>query len=246
MHEWQGETLKAITFPLVVKEDAATIWHRITGEFPDNAVKKGLQPPLLSIAAGDWRGFTLNIVLQPGRVEANITMVDPNPQGPEPVPPIPVSRLSEAYAVIQDVAQAIVEDQPYTRLGAASQLVIPVKNAAEGIAILNDELHDVFRRSDDSVLYQTNLRKVLLALPGRSMNRLCKWGVVTVGSIGLAVRGDQIAAMPKETSITLAYWHLDMNTVPLEEPIGQAQVRTLFKELWVEEERVRAGGIDVL
>lgn len=244
---WQGEILKAITFPVTVTRDAPAIWAALTGSSPDNSARRGLPPPLLSTAVGLWRDFQLTVLVQSNRIEANITAVDPNPGQPVPIPPIPSEHLDQAMAVIREVADALTRDAPMHRVGAAVQFVRPTESYKAGIALLNREIDDLFPLIATDALYQLNVRKPLISCPGE-INRLCKWGVATVGPVSIAIdQGGNVSRVPTgEVAATFSFLHLDINNVPFTEPASLEVIRSVGRELWDEVAKIRDGGFDAL
>lgn len=244
---WQGEILKAITFPVTVTRDAPAIYESLTGASPENSTRRGLPLPLLSTASGLWRDLQLTVLVQSSRIEANITAVDPNPGTPVPIPPIPSENLEQALATIRDAAGALCFDAPMQRIGAAAQFVRPAESYERGIAFLNKEIDDLFPPAATDALYQLNIRKPLTSNVGE-MNRLCKWGVATVGALGITIdQGGNVSRVPMgDDAPIFSFLHLDINNVPFTEPTPQAITRSVTDELWSEVERLHAGGFNVL
>lgn len=244
---WQGEILKAITFPVTVTRDAPQIWEAVTGARPDNSAKRGLPPPLLSTASGVWRDFQLNVFVQSNRIEANITALDPNPNKPIPIPPIPEEDFEKALMIVRELAVALTADAPLLRMGAAAQLVRRVETYEAGVKQLNAELDGVFPSQATDAVHQFNVRRPLSAGAGE-MNRLCKWGVSTVGTLGVTIdQTGNVSRVPMEDdAATYSFLHLDINNVPFTVPASANDCARVARELWDEVVAIRDGGIDVL
>lgn len=246
--QWQGEVLKSIIFPVSLPRDAGELWREIAGEMPDNSQRRGLPPPLLSTASGIWKGFTLNVIAQQGRVEANLTAVDPSPAGPAPIPPIPTSKIVVAINLIREAAAKLLTGQPSVRFAAATQYVQRVESVGDGVKVLNAELKNIFPSVAESPLFQVNVRKPLTKPIAGEMNRLCKWGVASIGNVAITLdqRGNVVGGMSPDQVSHFAFAHYDINNKPFDRPLTDAEAATLTELLWKEEALLREGGFGAL
>jgi hypothetical protein len=241
---WQGEILKCILFPVLVNKDASTIWTAIAGGSPDNFQKRGLPPPMLSVAQGVWRDVQMNVFVQSNRVEVNVTRVDESPDKPTPIPPIAAADLETKIALMREIAlSAATEVGALRRIAAVSQLVQEVPSVEDGVTLLNRELSGIFPPNCTDPLYQINVRRPFKS-SSAEMNRFCKWGVSVVGAVGVTVdQSGGLSRFQSEETKTYAFLHIDTNTVPSETAmIEAAAARILSKELWDEERNIREKG----
>lgn len=245
---WQGEVFKSIFFPAGPPKPAGEIWQLATGALPENVQNKGLPPPLLSTASGDWNGWQIAIGVQPNRIEINLTNVDPAPSSPAPIPPIPLDRVDNAIAALRQITDIVAKDMPITRFGAAGQFVQPAPSLEAAVAIINANLASIFPDDADSILYQLNRRTDLRAVDGSVMNRLCKWGVAVLNTLGIAVdqSGNVVKVPGVGEPVHYAYLHLDMNNNPFDQPIAGAEMKSMIDELWSEVIKIRDGGRNAL
>jgi hypothetical protein len=231
---WQGEVVKTIVFPKGEVPAADRVWEIATaGSTPDTVQRRvggaGGIVPGMSMAAGSWDGYQLTIAVQPGRIEAGLTSLDPDPTGPTPLPMM--ADVPAALSAIRTVEGRILVDHATLRLGAIAQLVEQVDTPSAAIARLNTNIgHDLFPATAKDCLLQLNLRT---SYAGGEVNRLCKWGAMTltpafivVDATGVQNRTDPLGQRE------VAFLHLDVNNVPVDEPMSRSQAATLSEFFW--------------
>lgn len=238
---WAGEVLRIVFWPATAGQDAPELFQLIAGQSADNTQKKGLALPVLSLAAGEWRGFALTVAVQVGRFEAALTMVDPEPTAPTLVPHIPRELLSEAIDAMRILTEKLSDIGPANRLAAHMQLVEALDTVEAGTAFLNAELGNIFPAEADHIQYQLNVRR---AVDDLSINRIAKWGVITVSTMQVALDagGSNVLAPVKGEERHLTFLHLDINNVPQESPMAPAAEKALGKVLWDEADKIMKGG----
>jgi hypothetical protein len=238
---WSGEILKAVFFPVEDGKDAATIWNDLTGQEPDEVVKKSL--PRFSTAVGAWREFALIVAQQPTRVEAAIRCIDPNPGEPIPIPNIAPDSLDAAIALAQELGQGLHRDRPAKRFAAQVQLVVPVQSLSEAVALLNTQLDDIFPLGTEDALFQINVRRPMQAVQC-PLNRLMKWGTAALAETNVLVSpsGAVVAQQPEQERRLFAFMHLDVNNKPLDAPTTAAEATEIVDEIWTEIRKLASGG----
>lgn len=244
--EWSGELLKAIIFPKDDKLDAATIWREVTGQEPDDIVKKTLPPH--SVAAGTWREYALIVTAQAGRIEAALRCVDPDPTGPTPIPEIPPASMDAAFELIRDAADGLQRGRPSVRFAFQAQLVRKVDDTVSGVAVLNELLDGIFPEDTENALYQINVRRAFTANGEMEMNRLMKWGVaaLTDRNILIDAKSGAVVEQGELGKRTYAYLHLDINNRPLDDTPSESETSRILDELWTETKKLGLEGKNAL
>jgi hypothetical protein len=244
---WDAEAIKVLVFSQLPLPDAPEVWEQIVGTYPDNAQKKGLPAPFLSTASGTWKDYALNVIIQAGRIEVNITGVDPDPSGPVPVPPIPFEKIDGAVDEMRSVASWLHKGLSATRFAAASQLVKDVNDEAAAVQILNDEVKGIKLPADsDSIIFQLNKKKQFGS--DVTINRLLKFGTARLSTIavGFNPNAGRIVPLPTQEQGIRAYMHIDVNNRPLDRPLSDEDSAKLVDHLWSEEAVLRRGGWNAL
>lgn len=243
---WQGEVLKAVIFPASGEFDAADLWKAVTGTDAPNVQRSQLPPQLRSVATGAWGDeLFFQLAVQVGRIEAVITAIDPTPNEPTPLPDLSPEGLERALVAVAKVGEVLADRVPAQRLAAHAQVVQDVESEQAGTALLNAMLGDVFPVSTTTQLYQINSPRALNT-PASHINRLVKWGCLTLKQVTVAVAGGGVAQNTADKQRTLVFMHLDINTVQSTSPLPREQTAAITAELWGEARRVISGGRNAL
>lgn len=243
---WQGEVFKAVIFPSSGEFDAGSLWTDIVGSTPPNTQKTGLPPQFHSLASGNWDEVLLQVVVQVGRIEAALTAIDPAPTEPTPMPTLPGEQIEKVIALARRAAGVFSKRMPTQRIAAHLQFVEDVTSEREATERLNALLGDVFTPSTTGQLYQINAAKPLDAIQGGKMNRLVKWGAVSLTQVTVAVTGGVASQGPSGQPRDLVFMHLDINNALVGSPMTQLQAEILTEELWDEATRIFKEGPNVL
>lgn len=241
---WDIELARVMIFTDDQTHDAADLWHKVTGAFPDSMSRRGLPPPQLSIASGLYKDLNVVIAVQIGRIEMAIGPVD-NSNGSKP-PPMIASRDADAFIkTARELSGTLVALVPGIRFAVHSQLAKETRSEADGVELLNGFLGNVFPKNADSVNFQFNIRE-----PHErhelSLNRLCKWGVVQMVFFGLSVDGSNRISSQGTAPSYRAFLHLDINNPGSKNPLSPEEAKELLARLWEQESAIRARGRDAL
>lgn len=244
---WQGELFKAVSFPSSGDYDAADLWAKITKTQAPNVQRSQLPPPVRSVAAGAWGASTfLQVIVQVGRIEAVVTAIDPTPNEPTPIPPLPPAAIDDAISKAREAAQLLARDVTMQRVAAHLQFVDDTASGEAATAQLNSIVGGVFGSDTTDQLFQFNARKQSKSVPSMQVNRLVKWGSVSLKQVTVAVTGGSLTSQGSDQTRDVLFMHFDLNNVPLASPMTKEQSGKLTEELWDEAIRIYRDGPSAL
>lgn len=194
--EWQVQSARVTTFFLGGENpDPSGFWDRVVGTDPDEEHKFASSGQFHQIGIfGEWQ---LQLSIQPERLDWTISIPVRSKDSQDILDASLSGRpLDSAFDVINDLGVKWMEICPATRrLALGAVLVQPVEDRKSGYSRLSEYLRGVEIDAVNStdLNYQINRPRQSNVLPGLTLNRLSKWGVVVAGLLRMAVTpGDRI------------------------------------------------------
>lgn len=230
--DWQANNVRIVLFTTSPStEQAGPAWVKLAGgRFPD-AIQPN--PPMGTVAAGDYEGLWLVVAPLPGRIQIEITG-KPRQEGP----PLPISDIRGAIDTLCSLVPKL-EVAGINRLAVAVEAVRSVRNGMESVEALRAELPFLQLAPDaEDVIFQVNSPRRLKER-GLKMNRLCKWQTLLqqlyyfeMAAGTPLIPGQAPGGAGKIVSETHQFGlSVDVNTHPTGEAISQKKVPAVLAEL---------------
>ena len=196
---------------------------------------------------GMLNGNHLTMVSQTKRIDWTL---DPARQGsleptvPPELPAIgPVScDTLEPFATI--VRKWLIQCPPVNRLAFGAILVMPVANAQKGCEELQKHLHYIQMNPQNTTdfIYQINRPKESAIDSGVRINRLCRWSVSQIGTVGVEVDLTTLNASAAMEGQYVCKLDLDINTAVLNNVVSGDNAYEIFQELVAHGQEIAAKG----
>jgi hypothetical protein len=204
--EWEAESLRLTAFLSPSAEiDQQDWWRTIVGELPDRKTSErstGIQQE-----EGNFGGGKLSLMVQPTRIDWQLTPMD--------IPPLGFPKLgpwSDSLKEFHDLMLSWIKTAPLVqRLAFGAVFLLPVADFQAGNEKLSTYLHFDLDKDCTDFFYQINRpRKSTSASQlNLKINRLSKWNVIGfIGSFTLSLNQPQIT---KPTLFSLRL-ELDLST----------------------------------
>ncbi len=229
--KWEAEAVRAIAFSQDAGIEAPTLWADLVGQRPSNSTNM-INPTPHSTATGEWNGYVLAMIARPSRVEAHLTAIDLHPNAATPQPHMP--NIPEALSRGQQALEFLIGRLECTRVAIHLPMSRFIANEAEGNDLLNDFLGvKALGPSYREAVLQFNVPKPSAAMPGATINRLCKYGVGVHQTMLFEVGPSGGLPVPKPIQKEAVYLHLDFNNKPFDLPVpkGAQELLGLASEL---------------
>ncbi|RWM19629.1 MAG: hypothetical protein EOR72_00040 [Mesorhizobium sp.] len=221
------------------RHSAADLYTKFVGEGPDafQSNKNLAQPaPFLSSASGIYDGLSYNFIVQASRVDLQVQQ-EQNPEintAPIKDPVGVIKMLTETAGIIANTLNSI------NRLALVTTVFHPTDNqpAANEIAA---QLMGIKLKSNDVTDFAMQLNsRMPLDVGPTQMNRFLKIGVLSFQTVVFDVA--QGIAMPQNVQEYAATVAIDVNTVPVLQPLTADLQSTIWGALASETLRLRAVG----
>jgi len=201
------------------------LWQRVMGA-PPQGFQQPPQPGA-AIATGNIANLQGALILQPGRLELNLT----SPGSAGGGPPTGIADVAAAVSRAASLGRKLLGARRANRIGLVIELSESAIDAAGAVARFLRELPFLQVPPDASdLLFQIN-RQVTSSVPGVNINRLCRWGTAVKQTVQMQLPTDaptQSLVLSSTHVLTIAF---DVNTTPHQNPYTGKQSNTLLAEL---------------
>ena len=232
MDDWEVELLRATTFIHARSMDKIAEdkwWEKVNGGNPDN---EQINYQLgMKVQGGVVGGNGLTVQSQSNRVDWMLTA---GKQAPNEPSQNTIGSLSDALETLLDVAKRWLKVcPPSNRLAFGAGLVRQVSDGRRGCKEILRFLPNLNLSLDNALdlVYQINRRKESASGTGMTINRISKWSVVQINTIGLTVSDAGASISPPEQERYARRLDLDINTVPSDDNIPTDNTYAIFQEL---------------
>ena len=204
-------------------------WEKVNGSKPDNEqINYQLGMKVQGGMVGD-NGLTVQS--QSDRIDWMLTVGKQIPNEP---PRNTIGSLSDALETLLGVAKRWLKVcPPSNRLAFGAGLVRQVSDGRRGCEEILQFLPNLNLSLDNAsdLVYQINRRKKSASGTGMMINRIGKWSVIQINTIGLTVSDAGTSISPPEQERYARRLDLDINTVPSDDDIPTDNTYTIFQEL---------------
>lgn len=214
---WQAESLRLTVFPEEAEvTSAAQWWEKLTGQPPEARNEKPREGRLQD--AGDHGGNKLALVVQPGRIDWQLTG---NPQAEEG--PDSWATVGAVPAVLRDFAELaerwlqFKECPEANRIALGAVLLWPVTNFEAGYERIAKYLRFKFMSEGASdLMFRINRPRLsTTGIADLEINRVCSWSVAS--RRGLEIRLDMASGIQARENTDQQFAcraEFDINTAP--------------------------------
>ena len=233
--QWEIGYLRATTFiPDLSMEGAVgnTWWEEAVGGKPENEHidhQKGVKEQ-----KGTLNGNLLVMVSQPGRIDWTLEATEEGSSEPSKLPTVGSMSGDALEPFVGIVKNWLNRCPPTNRLAFGTILGRLVADAQAGYEEIQPYLHNV-RLNPQGIsdfFYQINRPKESTVNQGIRINRLSKWSVALVGTVGITI--DPAASKASASMIQrrhICRLELDINTAALSDAVSGDDAYAIFQEL---------------
>ena len=233
-NQWVVGLLRATTFiPDLAAEDVVenTWWNEIVGSKPEDERinhQRGVKEQ-----KGAFKGNLLIMVSQFGRVDWTFAPAEDGSVEESEIPALgPMS--DDTLNPFAEIVKNWLSVCPLVnRLAFGAILGMPTADAPTGYEEIQPYIPNVRLNPQTSsdFFYQINRPKKSNTMPGVMINRLSRWSVELVGSMGVTVDPAASKASVRMRGQHIRRLELDINTVPLDDTVLRDGAYALFHEL---------------
>ena len=231
--QWEAEQLRATTFvlPEGSSNEPSTWWDAVVGGQPDEEITRAKEGVVQQ--TGTFGGKPISVVLRPERVDWMIQSSVVRPDVPPAGFPL-LGPFVESLELLLRIAERWLEySPPVHRLALGAVLLKPVLGHEEGYAELQKSLPSVQIGANNTAdfFFQINRYRMSRSVDGLRVNRLTKWALLSMGSIGISLGPGVGTVLPSAPAQFACRLELDINSAPMTGQIPRHAAWPLFQEL---------------
>ena len=233
--DWDVENLRVTLFPTSgprSTDQQTGLWQEVTGQPPDSIDSRPRQR--LTRVFGRIRDNQLLLGIQDERVDWHVQPFVPANEQPDGVPT--VATANEMLTIMHDAVQKTLSTvRIVQRLAFAMSLVREVPDVPTGMYQLSGYLPNVTLdpAGSSDFIYQINRRRRSASVSHAEINRLGRWSVDQIGSIGFRVVAGQPRVHQDESPYYVRKLVTDINTTPTTSAMANDRIHDLFHEMVV-------------